>query len=387
MLSILGFASFGEIMSKIGYFLLAIVILLFMITVHELGHYTAGRLLKFKINEFAIGFGPKLFSKKSKKREEVFSVRLLPLGGACIFEGEDEENPNPQAFNNQKAWKRIIVLVAGALFNFISALIIAVIAFSGFGEYMMTIQKVEDTSPNYGIFELGDVLISVDGKELYMISDLSEMISKLDDTMTVKVLRPYEQYKKWITDGEGNSVLAVSVTSLKDGEQGDIIVLEGVTKAVFQTQTESGTITYTGWGITRNFSATRIKTGFFPSIGKSFGFCLETGTVVIKTLGRLLTGTIGLDQIGGPITTIDIASQVVKSGFANVLYLIVLISVNLAVFNLLPVPALDGSRVIFVLIEMIAGKPVNRNVESIIHMVGIIFLLGFAILVDVLKWF
>ncbi len=387
MTSILSFATFGEIMSKIGNILIAIVIFLFMITVHELGHYTAGRLFKFKINEFAVGFGPKIFSRKNIKRDELFTIRLLPLGGACVFEGEDEENPNAQAFNNQKPYKRIIVLIAGALFNLISALIIAVVAFSGFGEYMMTVQKVETNSPNYGIFELGDVLVSVDGKDLYMISDLSEIISKSGDTMTVKVLRPYEQYKKWITNADGNSVLAVSVTSLKDGEQGDVIVLEGITKAVFQTETEEGTVSYTGWGITRNYTAARVKTDFFPSIGKSFGYCFETGTLVIKTLGRLLTGAAGLDQIGGPITTINIASQVVQSGLANVLFLIVLISVNLAVFNLLPLPALDGSRVVFVLIEMIAGKPVNRNVESIIHMVGIVLLLGFAILVDVLRWF
>lgn len=391
MLNLLNFAFFAEVtfadvMSKIGSILLAFVILLFMITVHELGHYTAGRLLNFKINEFLIGFGPKLFSRKNEKREEVFSVRLIPLGGACVFEGEDEDNHNPQAFNNQKPWKRIIVLISGALFNLICALIIAVIFFSCFGERMFVVQKVDENSPNFGIFEVGDILVSVDGEDLYMISNLREIISKADETMTVKVLRPKSEYMEWKQD-DGKDYLSVSVTDLTDGKQGDIVYLD-ITKGTFQEITNNGTLAdYEGWGIVNNFTSTRFKTKFFPSIGKSFHMCFETGTLVIKTLGKLLTGAAGLDEVGGPITIIGQTSQVVQSGFANVLYLIILISVNLAVFNLLPIPALDGMRVIFVLIEMIFRKPVNRKVEAVIHLAGIIFLLGFAILVDVLKWF
>ena len=114
---------------KILYILLALVVLLVLITVHEFGHFIAGKLLGFKINEFAIGFGPKLFKKVNKKTGEVFSIRLLPLGGFCAFEGEDEENPSPDAFNNKPAWKRLIVLVSGVLFNFIFGIITAVIFF------------------------------------------------------------------------------------------------------------------------------------------------------------------------------------------------------------------------------------------------------------------
>ena len=126
------------VLSNLFYILIALVVLMFMITVHELGHYIAGRILGFKINEFSIGMGPKIFSKRLKN-DQIFSLRWLPLGGYCAFEGEDEDNPSPQAFNNQKPWKRIIVLFSGAFMNFISALIIVIIAFSCFGDYLPTI--------------------------------------------------------------------------------------------------------------------------------------------------------------------------------------------------------------------------------------------------------
>lgn len=397
MLNFLSFAfleeiTFEVIMSKVGSILIAFVILLFMITVHELGHYTAGRLLNFKINEFMIGFGPKLFSRKNEKTGEVFSLRLLPLGGGCVFEGEDEDNHNPQAFNNQKPWKRVIVLISGAFFNLICAILVAILLFSCFGEPMMTVQKVEENSSdgysvNYDLFEPGDIIVAVNGKNIYLFSDLSELFSKADNEMTVKVFRPADAYKEWKEDALGNPYLVVNVTSFEEPEQGGFVELVGIKSGVFQRAAEEGkTEDYIGWGITQN--RTRIKSSFFKSIGKSFEACTEAGTLIIKFLGKLLTGKVALKEVGGPISTIGGTSEVVeKGGFANVLYLIVLISVNLAIFNLLPVPALDGCRVVFVLIEMIFRKPVKRNIEALIHLAGIIFLLGFALLVDVLKWF
>ena len=125
--------SISGILSTVLYIGLAIVVLLFMIMIHELGHYTAGKLLKFKINEFAIGFGKPIFSK-TKANGEKFSLRLIPLGGFCAFEGEDEDKPdNPEAFNSQKPWKRLIVLFMGAFFNFLSAIIFSIIFLMSFG--------------------------------------------------------------------------------------------------------------------------------------------------------------------------------------------------------------------------------------------------------------
>lgn len=124
----LNLLAFSDVMKTIGSVLLAILILLAMITVHEFGHYIAGKIFKFKINEFAIGFGPALY-KRTKKNGEVFSVRALPLGGYCAFEGEDEENSHPDAFNNKKPWQRIIVLFAGAFMNYLLALLLIITSF------------------------------------------------------------------------------------------------------------------------------------------------------------------------------------------------------------------------------------------------------------------
>ena len=126
-------ATFGEIMQYVGYVALAILVLLVMITVHELGHYIAGKIFKFGIEEFAIGFGPKLFSKKLKSGETL-SVRLLPVGGFCAFTGEDQTSEDPTAFNNKKPWQRIIVLISGALMNYILALLIIILMFSVYGQ-------------------------------------------------------------------------------------------------------------------------------------------------------------------------------------------------------------------------------------------------------------
>ncbi|MCM1043701.1 MAG: site-2 protease family protein, partial [Corallococcus sp.] len=140
----MGIISFvSSVWSQILYGILAFIVLMFMVLIHELGHYTAGKIFKFKINEFSIGMGPKLFSK-TKKNNEVISLRLLPLGGFCSFEGENENSDNSQAFNKQKPWKRLIVLFSGAFFNFLSAIIIAVIVFSCYGGTVAVVDSVYD---------------------------------------------------------------------------------------------------------------------------------------------------------------------------------------------------------------------------------------------------
>ena len=192
----------SDVAETILYILLALVVLLVMITIHEAGHYTAGKILGFKINEFAIGMGPKLFSRK-KKNGEVFSVRLFPLGGYCAFEGEDENMPDsPDAFNSQKPWKRIIVLVSGALFNFISAILIVFIAFWAFGDDALAIQKVYESSVNYDAyqqgtgFKEGDIIYKIDGKVVYLVVDVSNYIAGAGDEMDVVVLRENAQGKR-----------------------------------------------------------------------------------------------------------------------------------------------------------------------------------------------
>ena len=135
-----------SVFSAIGSVVVAVLILLIMITVHEFGHYVAGKIFKFKINEFAIGFGPALF-KHTKKNGEIFSVRALPLGGYCAFEGEDEDKEDPAAFNNKKPWQRIIVLVSGALMNYLLAVLVIIVSFFACGQLLLMTLETEDSSP------------------------------------------------------------------------------------------------------------------------------------------------------------------------------------------------------------------------------------------------
>ena len=164
-----------SVLKTAGSILLAFVVLMFMVMIHETGHYTAGKIFGFQINEFSIGMGPKIFSKK-KKNGEVFSLRLLPLGGFCAFEGEDEDKDNPRAFNNQKPWKRLIVLFAGAFFNFISAILIAIIAFSCFGDTVAKVSTVYDYAPQANQeLQSGDVIYKINGKRVFVLDNISRI--------------------------------------------------------------------------------------------------------------------------------------------------------------------------------------------------------------------
>lgn len=457
MLNIL--STFQSVISTVGRWLLAFVVLMFMVLIHETGHYTAGKLLKFKINEFSVGMGPKLWSHK-KKNGEIVSLRLLPLGGFCAFEGEDEDAESSQkksdntlesdgetkaavegSFNAQKPWKRIIVLVSGALFNFISAVLICLILFSAYGETVAKVAFVYDYAPTstQRQLEVGDVIYKIDGRNVFMLDGISRyMPDDLDEEFSITVIRNGEVvtlngmkreefYSTSVesVDGEyfdvesGMRQLAAGdvIYKIESGgetydicQQGDIVKYREffdetcvvwvadssgyytyeMDSTLFGTNSTSPKIVitetyYEGLGIA-TVSQT-YKFSFGVALSRVFPYCGEVAALVLRTLGGLFTGMIGINDIGGPITTISITSQAVQYGFASVMSLIVLISVNLAVFNLLPVPALDGCRIVFVIIEWIAGKPVNRKVEAWINGIGLILLFGFVILVDLLKLF
>ena len=424
---------FASVMKTVGYVLLALAVLLFMVLIHETGHYTAGKILGFQINEFAIGMGPKIFSKK-KKNGEIFSLRIFPLGGFCAFEGEDEDKENPRAFNSQKPWKRLIVLFSGAFFNYVSAILIAIIAFSCFGEVVPKISAVYDYAPQQNQqLQSGDIIYKVNGKRVFVLDNISRYLSS--DEMNFVVLRQNSDGKYDFVElnglQKGSFVSAmlkkidcdVSPVNGRKLQAGDTIYklnghslyqsgdFEKYLSAALANGQETCTLTvsvgednyeyeiatseldsanfvveesaYSGVGMAIRYDKYRF--GFGESLVRAFPYCGEIGMLVLRTLGGLITGAVGVDQVGGPITTISMTTQVVSTGFANVLSLIVLISVNLAVFNLLPVPALDGCRMVFVIIEWIARKPINRKVEAYINGIGLIVLIVLMVLIDLLK--
>ncbi len=363
--------TFQEVMLNIGYVLLALVALMFMVVVHEAGHYVAGKLLGFKILEFSIGFGPKIFKITNKKNGEIFSIRPFPLGGFCQFEGEDEEgNESPTAFNNQAPWKRIIVLFSGALMNFISALVIIIIFFSAYGQVLPEIGTVFSDSKNVDVLEVGDVFLNVDGKQvnILMPEDISAVFAKAGETAEVIVLRDGKKVKLTLTKGD-----YISGEYLEDGTF--VPEIDEVTNAPKVNH---------GFGFS---SITRPqKLPFFISFARSFGFMFFLVYKILAILGGLFTGKVLFNTVGGPVTTITVMKDAVASGFATISYVICLVSANLAVMNLLPFPALDGSKIVFTFIEMIFKKPVPRKIENVIHVVGIFLLLGFAIIADVFQF-
>lgn len=430
-----------NIVTTILYIALAICVLLFMITVHEFGHYTAGKLLKFKINEFSIGFGKALISK-TKKNGEKFSIRIFPLGGYCAFEGEDEDNKeNPDAFNNQKAWKRLIVLFMGAFFNFLSAIIFAVIFLMAFGYadrvQIKSVEVPSSVSAEEWLME-GDIVHAVNGVEtnfvydqyfLTMVSDYG-VGSSTENYFTVSVYRSGKNvdlkiWKNWIELGKQETTLDNnSPVFTLDGNTYNIKVYaeevggdnvykfyKGEYHTGIQTYTmnnETSLVTIDGVSYLVNvggvsdindlhsvtLSSVKIgvitqnyRYGFFDAIGRSFVFCFGWAWKILIILWQLICGKLALTTMGGTVTTVVTIAEVTRSNIASLLLLIPLISINLAVFNLLPFPALDGARMVFVLIEIIRGKPINRKVEGTIHFVGLMILLAFVLLVDILHFF
>ena len=367
--------SVSSVLSGIGAVLLAVLILLAMITVHEFGHYAAGKALGFKINEFAVGFGPALIKRKSKKSGEVFSVRAIPLGGYCAFAVEDDEKgalPDKDSFTSKPPWKRIIVLVAGAFMNYVTAVILIIACFLAFGQTVIRIDGVTYPEGYTAMNSLvaGDIILEADGGGVYLTTDLMEALSGKQEGDSVI-----------FTVERGGNVTDVSVTLRSDcffENSADTSALWGALGIGTEVR-EDGNAYWQVGTVSYRFPV-------FKSIGRAFAYSFEIAGTIFRVLGELLTGNIGLSAMGGPVTTIKLTSQLASQSVQSFLEIAAYIGVNLAVFNLLPIPALDGSKVIFCLIEWIFRKPVPRKIEAAIHAAGFILILAFAVLVDVLQF-
>ncbi len=380
-----------EVFKWIGYFIVALLCLMLMVMLHELGHYTFGKIFKFRINEFSIGFGPKIFSKKNKKTGEVFSVRALPLGGYCAFAGEDEEVTEseeiPDAkyyFNNRPVWQRIIVLFAGAGFNFLSALIVITIFFAAYGEYFPVVGDVyqhveyqEDGTyteiPDSQKLQENDIIYSVNGKYVYSLLEfnrLSNLVSEGGDVLDLVVIR---DGKKINIELEKNYYL-----TYVDGEEADE---DGNPIKVAKVSENKGI----GMSLA-TFSVQRLPFGRAFVHGLTFGY--DVLRVTFTSLGQVFNGSVAVsDSMGGTATAIYSLAQLVQAGIPAIIYGFCLLSISIGIMNILPLPALDGSRIVFAIIEGIRRKPLNRKVEGMIHFVGIIVLFALAIILDLLHFF
>ncbi len=374
MLNNLLLSSFGQVMSYIGYIGLAILILLVMITIHELGHYIAGKIFGFGIEEFAIGFGPKIFSKE-KKNGEIFSIRLFPIGGFCAFRGEDDDSEDPTAFNNKKWWQRIIVLVSGAFMNYILALVVIMLMFGIYGQTTLVAYKMQPTTEiaSEYCFQEKDIILTAEGKNIYLLTDLMDAVEDREkgELVDFKVRRK----------GKDIDIKVQLRASTDFANVEDSKGLYSALGIYYETDAD-------GQMQNGGLYSTSIKFGFFQTIGRSFEYSFMLAGTIFTVLGQLLTGALGISSLGGTVTTVAITADVIKlGGFMQILNMTSFIGVNLAVFNLLPFPALDGSRVVFTAIEGICKKPLNRRVEGLIHTIGLFVLLAFAIFVDLQRCF
>ena len=367
-----------ELLAQGWYILLGILLLGILVAVHEFGHFMAARLTGIEVMEFAIGMGPKIFSRTSKKTGTKFSLRCIPFGGFCAFYGEDDvegkSKDDPRAYNKQAAWKRMLTVIMGPVMNFVLALVAAVIFcwFCGVMTVYPAIGSVEEGGPaQLAGVQPYDYVLAINGKDVsvyaedVMGTDASSRMSVFQDTianaapgetLTLTLLRV-------VGEGEDASTqtLEVMVTPFWDEAMG---------------QSRIG-IGYGAYPMDLN----RTRLGFAQGIRHGWDMCVESATAVFNVLGRLFTDKTVQADLTGPVGVINQTSEIVKvGGVPSFVSLMVLISVNLGLMNLLPIPGLDGARFIFHTIEWVRRKPIKPEVEGMIHLMGTLLLLGLLVL-------
>ena len=376
---------------------LALLALNLLVMIHELGHFLAAKLVGVKVNEFAIGMGPKLFSWG--KGETKYSIRILPIGGFCAMEGEDEGAPTPSAlggnadrdesapvlddtrsFAKKKIWQRVLIVVAGAGMNLLLGFVLLLVYNGLMQEPHPSYNKVlfatttvsalsEDSTAYQSGLRPGDTIIEVNGRRILMYTDLTmEMQNDADGVLQMVVRRTVGESEQKVT------LDAVKFPVVKDEKTGQQYLQP-------------------------DFYVDGSERTFWNTITYSAKQEISVATIVWRTLVDLIQGDYGVNDLSGPVGTVDVIADVVGDAvgganpliaWQNLVFIMILITVNLGVFNLLPLPALDGGRLMFLVWEAITHKPVPQKYEALVHFVGIILLLLLMVFVtysDVTKLF
>ena len=340
-------------MARFLYILLAILLFGVLIAIHEFGHFSTAKLLGVKVNEFAIGMGPLLWSRQ--KGETLYSLRAFPVGGYCAMEGEDEDTGDPRAFSRQAAWKKIVILCAGSFMNFMLGLVIAVALFLGVSQARVpVITQFAGGFQHEGADGLmvGDRIVEVDGHGIWLYADVQTYLSR----------------------NEGNGV---DLVVERDGER---VCLDNFPMGRYDYEFEGGK--YHGFGLI--FGAVE-ELSIPQRIGQGFAQAVDFVRIVWMSLGDLVTGRVAVSELSGVIGVVDVVSEVgagsetVAIGVQNVFYFMALIAVNLAVMNMLPIPALDGGRVFFVLLNAliyaVSRRRIPEKYEGYVHTAAFMVLL------------
>lgn len=320
----------------------SLLVFLLVVMLHEFGHFSIAKLSGIKVNEFSIGMGPKIYQKQ--KGETFYSLRALPVGGYVAMEGEEENSHDPRAFNNVSIVKRMAVVLAGAFMNFVLAFIAFTLIFSIVGYGSSEIEKVISNSPadKAGI-QSGDLIIKINENKVKDIYDINSIISKNQkEEMDFQINR------------EGN-ILNVKI------------------KPEYSVENQMYLI-----GITSKLDHSILK-----SISLGANRTLEMSKLILKSIKMMFSGSFKMEYLSGPVGVVQLIGSESSKGFLNFLQILGLISVNLGVFNLLPIPALDGGKFLFLLIEALRGKPIDEKIEQGLSLIGISLLFSLMIYVTI----
>ena len=338
-------------MSNFWYTVLTVLIAIgffeLIIFVHEFGHFIVAKMCGVRVNEFALGMGPKLI--KFKGKETLYSLRLFPIGGFCAMEGETEDSDDEKSFSRKAPWRRLLIVSAGAVMNILLGLIImfALLSREGYliGSTTVAGFQDENVSSQYGLMQ-GDVIKRINGMRIFTYRDISTAMSSDDDGVMDFVVE-------------------------RDGEEHDLTIK-------FNVEEVNGVDM-----VIMDFKLYAVEKTPWTIIKHAFGETVSMVRAVLISLADIITGRYALTDLSGPVGTVTVISQAVSVSFDSLLFLMAFITINVGVFNLLPVPALDGSKNIFILIEMIFKKKVPEKWETIITAVGFILLLALIAFVTV----
>ena len=336
------------------YILLAILMFGFLIFIHELGHFLSAKLLDVQVNEFAICMGPVLWQKK--KGETTYSLRAIPIGGFCAMEGEDEESDNPRAFPQKSWWRRLIILAAGSFMNFVAGFLVIVLLYTGASAYSAPI--VTDFFEGCPLessdgLQVGDELYKIDGRRVYLYSDVGMLLSR-------------------------NKTGVYDVVVKRNGELVELHEFEMKPQLyMVDGQQEYKYGLYFG----------TVPGGFSNCLKYSWYTAMDFARLVWMSLEDLVSGLVSVSDMSGPVGIVSTISEVgnqsatVRDGLQNIAYLGAFIAINLAVMNMLPLPALDGGRIFLLLVNSlftaITKKKIPAKYEAYVHAACMVLLLGF----------
>ncbi|MBQ3842417.1 MAG: site-2 protease family protein [Ruminiclostridium sp.] len=356
----------AEILSNALNILITILVFFSIILIHEMGHFLTAKAFRMRIYEFSIGMGPRLFSKRTKTT--TWSFKLLPIGGAVQL-GEDFESSDPDDFRNKPVWQRMIVIVAGAVMNLILGFAVCAVSVGVGGDIATTkISYFHDTAVSSQVMQLGDEIVEMSGMPVWTTMDISYFLQN-------KTARFDEQ----------TSTAYFDMTVIRDGKRVSITV-------PFRAYAGEKPGSYHVIVDFKVYPQEKNPLTVTSAAGRMF---LTESRLIWISLGDLLTGTYGLNDLSGPIgvvstmaTALDQSIKIMS--FDSFLLLVALITINLGIFNLLPVPALDGARFLFLLIEAIRRKPISAEKEGMVHFIGFAALMLLMLVVsynDIVKLF